>query len=173
MTAVEQLLDSIAGWELEDVLVPGYLDRDDGPPRFAPLADQLYLVLDGKYLLIESVGNRGQLSMRISGRIEVPAALLGEDEEFAVSSVGSLFLDTSDGNSRLAGVRYSLNFESDATQGTVRCIEFCFGGFNVLFADPMWHLGIRLGGAGAYDDWSAHDRDPMNSVRGFRWTPAK
>ncbi|MFJ4968351.1 hypothetical protein [Streptomyces sp. NPDC088755] len=155
-----------------DVQVPGFIDRDGDTPRFTPIADNVYLAREQGYLRLDAGSGEGQLTMTLVDRVEVPRALQGEDDEFALASVGESFFADARSSFRLTGVRYALSLGSEPDRGTVRCAEFEFEKKFVVFADPMYHFGIRLEGVGAYDRWiaSTGGSEAVGSIRECVWT---
>ncbi|MEU8208834.1 hypothetical protein AB0B85_06485 [Micromonospora sp. NPDC049044] len=172
IAATEKLLSSLAGSSLEDVHIPGFLDQVDGIGHFVPLAQQVYLVFGDRLLLLDSAERGGFLTLRIVTSIDVPEALQGEEENFSVGAVGSLFMDNSGANLRLVKVRFALDSDHDPGLESICAAEFCFSGGNTLFVDPLWHLGIRLGGAGAFDEWWLRAGGESGSMEEFSWVPS-
>ncbi|MGI5478691.1 hypothetical protein [Streptomyces lavendofoliae] len=170
----EEVFGALRGEKVFDVRFAGYTDRDEQVPRFTPLGRQVYLTLDsGGYVLLESLGNHGQLGIRKVADYEFPYELDGDDEEFTVGSCGAQYLGDLTDQAVLA-VRYVLNAESDAAAGTVRCAELEFEYKQRLFVDPGYHWGIRLQSAGAYETWLADEREsqgPRGPLREYLWTP--
>ncbi|MEU0718634.1 hypothetical protein ABZ498_15835 [Streptomyces lavendulocolor] len=170
----EEVFGALRGEQFYDVRIAGFTDRDERVPRFTPLGRQVYLTMDsGDLLLLESLGNHGQLGIRRVADYEFPHELDGEDEEFTVGSCGPQYLGDLTDQSVLA-VRYVLNAESDPVTGTVRCAEFAFAYGQRLFVDPGYHWGIRLQGAGAYEAWLAEEREnpaPLGPLTDHLWTP--
>ncbi|MGA4960087.1 hypothetical protein [Streptomyces lavendulocolor] len=170
----EQVFGALRGEKVYDIRIAGYTDRDERVPRFTPLGRQVYLALDsGGHVLLESLGNHGQLSIRKVTDYEFPHELAGGDEEFTVGGCGPQYLGDLTDQSVVA-VRYVLNAESDTAAGTVRCAEFEFACKQRLFVDPGYHWGIRLQGAGAYETWLADEREnpgPLGPRTEHRWTP--
>jgi hypothetical protein len=168
---LESLFSSLAGERVSDVLVQGYIDRDNAVPRFVPLADVWYLALDSGFLQLKSYGYEGQLTMRLVSGMESPEELVGEDEEFAVASHGDLFFDTAGPSLPITKIRYATTERSDLESGIVRLVEFELFGSQRIVADPMWHFGIRPGPAGVYERLVADCREAGNSVTEFVWSP--
>ncbi|MFI1359227.1 hypothetical protein ACH4TV_37500 [Streptomyces sp. NPDC020898] len=176
MHEIHSVFEPLAGRSVWDVQVPGFVDRDEAVPRFMPLAATVYLALGEGYFRLDSVGNYGQLAMSLVTETEPPPALQGEDEEFTLASCGDSFFADSYSEYRITRIRYALNNESVPGGGTVRCAEFEFENRFVVFADPMYHFGIRLQGVGAYDRWVKDSRDESAAFGPTRegiWVPAK
>jgi hypothetical protein len=165
------LLGEARAW---DVHIPGFIDRDERIPRFAPMPETVYIALDNGYLSLESIPDEGQLALRLVSEPKMPEALEGEDEEFSLGSYGQSFLQDPPSPRPLTRVRAVVDGGSDPSRSVVRCVEFTFGDSLVLFADPAYHFGVRLEGAGAYERWMADNRATAGSSgppREVIWTP--
>lgn len=174
MKEIEDLLASLAEAPVYDIQVPGFIDRDGAYPRLAPMADTLYFVRDSDFVRIEVLNSDDQLTIRLVAAPEAPKALEGEDEEFAMSSYGELFLGDDYGSFRITKIRYALSDRSDPSEGKVRCVEFEFENSRRLFLDPAYFFGIRLQGAGAYESWLEFSRSAdgfSGPIREFVWSP--
>lgn len=137
----------------------------------------VYLVLEEGYLRVDCLGNHGQLAFRpVPEPIPSPHWDLDEDE-FAVGDYGSHFLGDDTDLAAITRVRYALDDDSDREAGTVRAAEIRFEYGGVLFLDPMYHWGIRLEGAGAYERWltwqreDTHLRAAFGPLEDHTWTP--
>ncbi|MEV6393297.1 hypothetical protein AB0M39_00655 [Streptomyces sp. NPDC051907] len=174
MKELEALFASLAEAPVCDLQVPGFIDRDGAYPCFLPMANTLYFVREIDSVRIEVIDYDDQLTIRLVAAPEAPKALEGEDEEFAMSSYGELFLGDEYRLFRITKIRYALSGRSDPSEGKVRCVEFEFENSRRLFLDPMYFFGIRLQGAGAYDSWlefSRSDEGAMGPIRDFVWSP--
>jgi hypothetical protein len=119
-----------------------------GHPRFEPWSSVLYLRLDDGYLRLEADG--GVLALALAEEITVPPELAEEDDEFAVASLGVLFVF--DGRpALLMQVRYWTDDQTDTDRALVRCAEFEVRGGIRLFVDPMWMPGMRFATGGFHD----------------------
>jgi hypothetical protein len=171
MSGLDPLFASLRSVRAWDVLLPGFIDRDGRHPRFTPLADSAYVVLEEGFLRLDSVGNHGQLALRLVSEVDIPKFLADEDEEFSLGSVGHLFFADAHPSFRITRIRCATNGESDLANLTVRCAEFEFENAWPIFADPGWHFGVRLGASGAYERWIADHRESEPSLQEFSWTP--
>jgi hypothetical protein len=172
MDVLAEVLRRATGARVQDVLLPGFLDHDQGAPRHVSWASQAYLELDRGLLRLTSVGNRGGLELSFVDRVIPPPELEAEDDEFSIASVGPYLIDSP---LRITRIRYAMNGESDATRTVVRCAEFELDGRLRLFADPMWVPGIRLTTGDGYDVWQHEERDRERRISGFieehAWPP--
>ena len=170
MNLLDRLFSALPSVRAWDIQVPGFIDREGTYPRFTPLSSSVYVVLEEGFLRLDSVGNYGQLAMRLVAEVEVPEALKGEDEEFSLGSISEQFLADAYSSFRITRVRWATDADSDDSVGAVRCAEFEFEGAWALFADPAWHFGRRLQGAGAFDHWLTEMREGSHEVQVFSWT---
>lgn len=136
-----------------DVLVPGYIEREDSPPRFQPWTTTAYLMFDDVAIRFDSVQNYSQLQLSVAYEIAIPDEIAREEEEFAITSYSHLFLGDAYASFRCTQVRYLQDEFSDPGRGVIRCGEFEFENSWPIFIDPQWHFGIRLGGSGVFDQW--------------------
>ncbi|MFI6561585.1 hypothetical protein [Streptomyces sp. NPDC050534] len=66
MTAWHRIEDVLRQRHVPDVLVPGFVDRDEVPvPVFRPQPLVVHVVLDAGVLRLESVGQYDQLAVRL------------------------------------------------------------------------------------------------------------
>ncbi|WP_217166531.1 hypothetical protein [Streptomyces sp. AC512_CC834] len=172
MGDLKKLLELVEGMTAWDVYVPGFLDRDNGIPKFMPLSDRVYIALEDGYLSMESVAGGGQLALHRVLEPVAPAALDGEDEEFTLCSYGQLFLQGTPTPLPFTRIRAVVNSDSDSQRAVFRCVEFTFGGSFVLFADPAYYFGVHLEGVGAYERWLRSDpavSESSGPIRELTW----
>ena len=173
ISEIDALLAPLAGAYALDVHVPGYLERDENPPRFCAVPRAVYVELEEGFLQIDEVEDQGQLKIGLVAAFGRPEALKDIDDEFVLASYGQPFLAEAYPKFRITGARYIANDGSDPSSGVVRCIEFIFENSLPVFMDPMYYFGIRLGGAGAYERWLAADQrnpGPFGPPREFIWS---
>ncbi|GIE76772.1 hypothetical protein Aph02nite_27220 [Actinoplanes philippinensis] len=147
MAALFGALHALSGEQVHDVIVPGWLERGGGHPQFVPWSSVLYLELNQGFLRLDA--DQGVLVLARTDRITVPPQL-DEDDEFAVASLGSLFLFDG-GPAPLTRVRYWTHHLPDVGQAVVRYAELEVRGGVRLFVDPMWMPGMRLATGGFHD----------------------
>jgi hypothetical protein len=157
--------------QASDVLIPGYIDREQSHPKFHPWTGTAYIAFNEGLLRLDSVDYSGQLKMSLTADLEIPQVIAQEDDEFAVTSYEHLFLADAHSTFRCTGVRYVLSEFSNLDDGIVRCAEFEFEGAWKIFVDPGWHFGIRLEGRGAYEQWMRDHQEDESGLREFSWTP--
>ncbi|MFC7591693.1 hypothetical protein ACFQYP_54315 [Nonomuraea antimicrobica] len=102
MTQWNQIEDVLRRHHVTDVLVPGLIDRDEGPfPMFRPQPLVVHVVLgDEQALRLESVGQNDQLTVRVVDSISLEGVEFFErveeetDDEIAQASWGNSFSGT-------------------------------------------------------------------------------
>lgn len=176
-------VDEVLGWlarrRVEDVLMPGYVDRTlhEGRPFFNPWNTALYLATDREYVRIADRGASGVLHLSRTAsfdgaRNDVEAFIDREaGEEFMPASLESRFLADGRDAHTLSGARYVHGAHSRPEEGTVDCLELAFDGHGCLFVSPEWD-GLLIGAHGSYEHWTGHlHAEDMGSRKEVRWTP--
>ncbi|SNY55983.1 hypothetical protein [Paractinoplanes atraurantiacus] len=177
---MKHLLAALDGARLHDILLPGYLDTDDGPPRFVQLMGRAYLDLGDRLLHLDGAAYEGALTLSFATKPTTSDYMAGEDEEFATASIGSLFFDTSTAPA-ITEVRYVTTARHgtrapDPAPGSalVRCAEFRLRYGGRLFFDPMTFERLRMAASDGYDTWHSNDRPRDEEVFGpiqeHHWT---
>ena len=143
MNHTDHELSNLIGARVSNILAQGFIDHDGPRPRFVPLSDVWYLVVDDGFITVSSYRNDGQLTVQRVSDTPPPIELDGEDEEFGLASLGVLFFDTAGPELPITKIRYLVDERSDPTQGIVRYVEFELSGSTLIGFDPMHHFGIR------------------------------
>lgn len=163
-----ELLDSLRGARVHDILIPGYLD---GAARFESLTWTVYLDLGVDLLRLDAVKYDGVLRMSRVPEVTMPPEWADEDETLVVGSIGSLFFDPG-GRPPITRIRYAV---THADRAVVRCAEFRLGPGVCLFFDPMNVDGMRLAVNRGYEAWQRDDRDREGEIFGryeeLVWAP--
>ncbi|MFD3637117.1 hypothetical protein [Streptomyces sp. NPDC058664] len=172
------MFDRMSHVRVRDILVPGYIDRDEGRPEFKPFPVSVYLELEEGFIELASVRDEGRMTVGFVAEPRVPEALLDDDDEFCLGSRGlDVFTDAYESLrvTRVRGVVPGASTSEAGEPGTeYDCLEFRFEDGWYLFVDPGYHFGIRLGGEGAYDRLSELNAGRPTSLapgRPFVWTP--
>lgn len=132
---------------VSDVLVPGWIDREDDIPQFRPQPVVVYLCLDEGFLRLESTGSSDQLVVRVASAVELDGIELFEDvdDEVIVASCGEQLFGDGWEELRCTDVRYFTDSRSSADEGAIKCLFLELEGRYSLFFDPTWTFGIRVG----------------------------
>ncbi|MFP1629226.1 hypothetical protein ACLB9X_29570 [Streptomyces sp. 5K101] len=150
----------LTGRHVRDVLVPGWIDRDDSVPEFRPQPMVVWLRLDEGLVRLASEGQYDHLTARrVTGADWSDVALLAEaEDEVVLASYGEqLFGDGRDEWSCTAVRAYVSGARRGDSTGTpvIRGLALDFAGGRSLFLDPAWTFGIRMGNRADEADWVA------------------
>ncbi|MFI2346745.1 hypothetical protein ACH492_06720 [Streptomyces sp. NPDC019443] len=141
-SVARQVAEMLTGRRVRDVLVPGWIDRDDDLPEFRPQPLVLWLRLDQGLIRLASEGQFGHLAARpvtAAGWTDVDLLAEAEDEVVLASCGEQLF---GDGRDQLTCTELR-GYGGDA--GTTIGLALDFEGGHTLFLDPAWTFGIRMG----------------------------
>lgn len=144
---------ALRGRAVRDVLLPGFLDRDDEVPEFRPQPLTVWLRLDEGLLRFESVGQYDRLdTTAVDGIRWDDIELLAEaEEEVMVASCGEQLFG--DGRDALRCTRLRVYRAAGAADTVCTCLALDFEGGHTLFLDPTWAFGIRIGNASDEQRW--------------------
>ncbi|MFF8842701.1 hypothetical protein ACF08N_08180 [Streptomyces sp. NPDC015127] len=152
----------LTGRHVRDVLVPGWIDRDDAVPEFRPQPLVVWLRLDEGLVRFASEGQYDHLTaLRVTAADWSDVGLLAEaEDEVVLASYGEqLFGDGRDEWGCTAVRAYLSGTGRAGGTGTpapvIRGLALDFAGGHSLFLDPAWTFGIRLGNRADEADWVA------------------
>ncbi|MEU7630222.1 hypothetical protein AB0C34_09590 [Nocardia sp. NPDC049220] len=154
---VAELLDRRC---VHDVLVPGWIDRDDVPSEFRPQPLALWLRLDLGMVRLAARAGGDHLSVRhdtIPSWSDIELLAQAESEVVLASYGEQLFGDGRDALACVAVRGY------ETTTGKTSALGIDFDGGHTLFLDPSWTFGIRMGSRAGEIDWVekyGRDRSP-------------
>ncbi|NGN67049.1 hypothetical protein G5C51_24465 [Streptomyces sp. A7024] len=147
-----------------DVLVPGWVDRDDVVPEFRPQPQVIWLRLPDGFLRLEAVEHAGNL---VAHRVtelswsDIPLLVAAEDEddigEVLVASYGEQLFGDGDGEQGARCVELRA-YVRDADHSLV-CLALDFTYQRTVFLDPTWTFGIRIGNEAGEQRWLERERD--------------
>ncbi|WP_150253865.1 hypothetical protein [Nocardiopsis deserti] len=172
---MEDLLWWLAARPVEEVVVPGVLDRADGNAVRLWTSHVHVGSPERGYLCAGDPGRSAQLSLtaedslsraeRHVGRYADPA----EGEEYVPVHLGGQFLSHGAPPLRLTRARYALGPRSDPGGGVVEWLELLLDDRDPL---PLNWDGLVLGGAGAYERWYASRSEVhRRELREVVWYP--
>ena len=148
VTAWRRIEEVLRQRHVTDVLVPGFVDRDELPvPVFRPQPLVVHVVLDEGVLRLESVGQYDQLAWATSSSV----------------SWGSSCSGTA---GRGCGARTCARTRTPARTrpGASSSASLELGSRYWLFLDPTWTFGIRIGNAEDMRRWEKdHWRRPTGA----------
>lgn len=138
---------------VRDVLLPGFLDRDDDVPEFRPQPLVVWLRLDEGLLRFESVGQFDRLDTTAVDGIDWSGIglLADAEEEVMVASCGEQLFG--DGRDELRCTRLRVYRAPGADDTVCTCLALDFEGGHTLFLDPTWTFGIRVGKGSDEQRW--------------------
>jgi len=143
-----------------DVLIPGWIERDEEPvPMFRPQPVVVHVLLDEGALRLESVGQYDQLAVRVVDSVTVDGVELFErvkeetEDEIAFASHGEQLFGDSWSRLRCTTVRPYTDAGSNPAEGVIKCLALELESRYWLFFDPTWTFGIRIGNAEDMRRW--------------------
>lgn len=155
-----------------DLVVGGYVDREDGRARFHPKTDSVYLVC-GEQMLRFLAGRDDYVVI-----VDVVAAVtrdfpIDPDDEFCVASLFTLLLGDAYTDRRVDRFRAT---RAPGGEGEANVIGGCELGFEdgeVLTIEPMVPSGLRIASSGrGHDASEPGGADIFSWRRGIGWTGA-
>lgn len=158
---LSKLVDST----LDDIYLIGLLDQDETPAQFCPQLRQLYLELGGELLELRCVEDTGTLGVRTVAEFsEVPWNSDGLPT--CTMSIRDLVLTDSDANNQVTDFRlFGASFDPSGL--TCLAVQLQLENGQVLFLDPSYHFGIRIGGSELRAAW--RENSPGSTSAG-EWT---
>lgn len=149
-------MQSLLGATLRDVVVEGYVDREDGVLRFANMGRRVQLALDEHWLVCTAVPYDGRILLEIRSTFTPPAdpRLAEEDLPDACASIIEAVLWSLPADPRLVALRAHRPLVDEAG-ALVGCdalrLELSTG--QIVFLDPTHLSGIRIGDERDEERW--------------------
>lgn len=131
---------------MKALLVPAFVDLDAVPRQVTLFPDSVFIESGSGYLSLKVDAGSGQLQLSEVRVLEIPPALRDEP------SVDPVFADLSPNYLddvhplQCSGVLLCLDADSSGLENQFRAIGFRVGDRRILFFDPFWPSGIRIGG---------------------------
>lgn len=153
VSVTSEVAKFLSGRRLQDVLIPGWIDRDSDFPEFRPQPMVLWLRLDQGLVRLACEGQYDHLTARQESSAEwsdIELLMQAEDEIALASCMEQLFGDSWE-ELAWATVR---GYETAG--GTTSALAIDFEGGNTLFLDPSWTFGIRMGNKTDEAKWAEH-----------------
>lgn len=176
--SVEDLLRWLAARPVEEIVVPGILDRADGNAVRLWMSHAHVGSPERGYLCAGDADRSARLSLTAEGSLSRAERHVGryadpaEGEEYVPVRLDGQFLSHGAPPARLTRARYALGPRSDPGGGVVECLELLLDDRDPLFLDPLNWDGLVLGGAGAYERWYASRfEDHRRELREVVWYP--
>jgi len=138
------LEEALRGSTLDDILQAGFIDQGHAPPQFRALRTAVYLEFSSTTVEFQAVDSTGTMAIACVQSVQASAEL-DDDMLPATASRRDDVLDDSAGSNEVTSLRLWGVVEE---HGLIRCgaaqIELANG--QVVFLDPTYHFGIRVGG---------------------------
>ncbi|MFC1641666.1 hypothetical protein ACFL5O_03105 [Myxococcota bacterium] len=145
------ILSELAATTLDDIHVVGFVDDDESPCRFHGQFRVMYLDLGGQLLELRCIEDTGRIRMALAREFSKPPDL-DDDLQPCVMSIRELVLVDPDGENRMVALRlWGALFDNESVTCSAAQLELENG--QVVFADPSYHFGIRLGGPEQKATW--------------------
>jgi len=131
---------------VRDVLVPGWIDRDDDVPVFRPQPLVVWLRLDDGLLRFETPQYDDRLRCAMMPAVtwdDIDVLAASEDEVIIASYGEQLFGDGRDG----------LRCTEIRKHRVDKALALDFEGGHTLFLDPSWPFGFRIGDRAQEQRW--------------------
>ncbi|WP_017557202.1 hypothetical protein [Nocardiopsis baichengensis] len=180
-SSIEDLLSWLAARKVEDLVVPGYIDRtlNEERPFLNVWNTSVYVVTDEGALRIEDRRAYGRLRLSTTDGLadaeqDLDEVVLNREygEEFMPVSLEWQFLADGRDFNTLTRAKYAAGPDSRPERGVVDCIELVFDDCCCLFVAPEWD-GLSLGSHGAFARWTDYlHEDPEGLRRVVEWMPS-
>jgi len=146
---VAEMIRAVGAIPVTDICVLSYRD-DDREGALVPWFNSVYLELaSGDYLRIEALKYEGLLRLGLVSSVDEPPELKEEDFEFVIASFAALYMGHLVAPQRITALRWV----TDPASLKLHCMELRFANDSVVFFDPEWPLGMKLGDRHAYGQW--------------------
>jgi hypothetical protein len=148
---LSDIQSALRGTDLKDIIVTGFVEKDERSLRFHALWRAVYFECDGVLLKMATVGDSGRMRLALVHSVCYEAEL-DDDMLPASSSVRLQVLRDPDGSNVLAAIRL---WNMDQTSEEIQCAAARLDLLNGqrIFVDPSYYFGIRLGGHEQEEVW--------------------
>jgi hypothetical protein len=150
--------------EIDEILVLGYVDREESPARFRTSPTVVALRSGAAYLLAESTMS-WRFRLRIADELPVPAGMLEEPSIEAMYAVISMHVFDERDQVRLMEARFAQ--DADSVDDFIG-VEFSFDNSSHLVLDAQNALGMMISTGRRLDDILG---DCQPTVRELEWEP--
>ena len=142
---------ALRGTGLKDIIVTGFVEKDEQPVRFHALWRAVYFECDGMLLKMAVVGDSGRMRLSVVHTV-CHEAELDDDMLPALSSIRLQALRDPDGSNALAAIRlWNMGESSEEVQCAAARLDLVNG--QRIFVDPSNYFGIQLGGREQEEVW--------------------
>ncbi|WP_437778972.1 hypothetical protein [Sorangium sp. So ce1097] len=148
---------ALSGARLTDVLVTGFIDKDDRPARFHALWRAVYFEFDNMLLKTAVAGDSGRIRLSLADEVSNEADL-DDDMLPALSSVRLQVLRDPDGANVLATLRtWNTSHSPEWIECSAARLDLVNG--QQIFVDPLNYFGIQLGGREQEEVWKENAQE--------------
>ena len=166
---MEKLRHLFASEMISDVIVTGFVDRDDPVQSFHPMLQCVYVRFESCYLRCSSI-NQWFLQLEIVSEIapsfDVEAI---EADEYCIASIWSAFVFNSHLEHKITSFHCLLDKDCKLEDGKVKTGGFCLEHGETLFFDPSSLEGICIGSKEQVYKWTSMLHYPMENYKEEKW----
>jgi hypothetical protein len=150
---IDSLIATAATASLTDVSVAGFIRNTLGGWQFHHRLVDIFLhFTDGTILQCSSIDQYDKLRLQTVDRVTFNFEL-GEDEEYAISSIAKLCLRSPQEPRYVVSMYLVISETTSINDGVVKCAAFELEQDDFLFLDPITLSGIQIGKREAYESW--------------------
>ncbi|WP_437296365.1 hypothetical protein [Sorangium sp. So ce426] len=154
---MSKIKGALSGARLTDVLVTGFVDKNERPVRFHALWRAVYFEFDDVLLKMAVVGDSGRIRLFLADEVSNEADL-NDDMLPALSSVRLQVLRDPDGSNVLATIRtWNTIQSSEWIECSAARLDLVNG--QQIFIDPLNYFGIQLGGREQEEVWKQNAQE--------------
>ena|SRR5215208_6439421 len=152
----DELVTTLKGTALSDILIPGFLDQEETPVRFRALPDAVYLDCEGTLIELQTVRTTGTMRIALAEAVRAHPDL-EEEMPPAVASLGQQLLNDTENSHPLTAIRL-WNVRGSEADLTCEALQLDLANGQQVFIDPTYHFGIRIGGTEQREIWRENQR---------------
>lgn len=139
-----KFLAALCGQPLADLQVAGLVYQAEKRLRFTPFFEQVFVVLGSGLLELRALDQGEALRLRWVDAIQ-PDLKLDPGDQLATSSIGPVIFRDIHADSPIQSIQvFSARIESDGLH--CEALQLILSNRQVLFFDPTYTFGIRVGG---------------------------
>ena len=152
---IDKLTNLLKTTEFTDIYFVGYIDGEETPTVFHPALEILYLEFEDCFLRLQSVEQYSRVHLTLTAEIDFDFPFDIEEEDVPTSaSMGDSLLDgTTMTTHKVTKVRlFGLADRDDLID--CEALELTLSTGQILFVDPTYEFGFKLGSAAQEQVWS-------------------
>jgi hypothetical protein len=150
-----KIIDVLNRSTLDDIVIMGYIENDNGVKNFTPVTDCVFLKLGKHIVRCKSIGQHDKLAISLVPEVSWAADFeIDEDDELCTCSVLRMFTRYETRDSYVIRLRAFFDEECDLSLGIVKSLELWLSDkAGCIFLDPTHILGIKIGSADQRNEW--------------------